>query len=57
MGLYTTIFMGMMPLGAIFLGSMAEYAGEANAAFLSAAAAFLVACFVWFFVPTIRTLE
>jgi MFS family permease len=57
MGVYSTVFMGSIPLGAIFLGTMAEYAGEANAAFLSAAAAFLVACLVWFFVPKIRTLE
>ena len=57
MGVYSTVFMGSIPLGAIFLGTMAEYAGEANAAFLSSAAAFLVACLVWVFVPKIRTLE
>jgi len=57
MGVYSTVFMGSIPLGAIFLGIMAEYAGEANAAFFSAAAAFLVACLVWFLVPKIRALE
>ena len=57
MGVYSTIFMGSMPLGALFLGIIAEHAGEAEAALLSAAAAFLIAIIVWFFVPKIRALE
>jgi MFS family permease len=57
MGVYSTIFMGSIPLGAILLGTIAEYAGEAKAALLSAAAAFIVACLVVIFVPKIRMLE
>jgi len=57
MGVYSTVFMGSIPLGAIILGTIAEYAGEAEAALLSSAAAFIVAGLVWFLVPKIRTLE
>jgi MFS family permease len=57
MGVYSTIFMGSMPLGALFLGIIAEHAGESEAALLSAAAAFFIAVIVWFFVPKIRALE
>jgi predicted MFS family arabinose efflux permease len=57
MGVYSTIFMGSIPLGALILGVIAEHAGVAEAALLSATAAFVVACVVWFFVPKIRTLE
>jgi MFS family permease len=57
MGVYTTIFMGSMPLGALILGVIAEHAGEAEAALLSSAAAFCIAGLVMVFVPKIRTLE
>jgi MFS family permease len=56
MGVYTTIFMGSMPLGALLLGTIAEHAGEAHAALLSAAAAFFIACLVSFLIPKVRTL-
>jgi cyanate permease len=57
MGVYSTIFMGSMPLGALFLGVIAEHAGEAEAALLSSAAAFCIAGLVWVLVPKMRTLE
>jgi MFS family permease len=57
MGVYTTIFMGSMPLGALLLGTIAEHTGEAEAALLSSAAAFCVAGLIWFFVPKLRILE
>jgi MFS family permease len=57
MGVYTTIFMGSMPLGALLLGTIAEHAGEAEAALLSSAAAFCIAGLVWILIPKIRTLE
>jgi MFS family permease len=57
MGVYTTIFMGSMPLGALLLGTIAEHAGEAEAALLSSAAAFCIAGLVWVLIPKIRTLE
>jgi MFS family permease len=57
MGVYTTVFMGSMPLGALLLGTIAEHAGEAEAALLSAGAAFFIACLVWFLIPKVRMLE
>ncbi len=57
MGVYSTIFMGSMPLGALFLGTVAAQAGETRAALLSAAAAFLISLVIWFFVPKLRTQE
>ncbi len=57
MGVYSTIFMGSMPLGALILGIIAEHAGEAEAALLSSIAAFCIACLVWFFVPKLRLIE
>ena len=57
MGLYTAIFMGSMPFGALLLGTIAEHAGEAEAALISAGAAFFIACLVWFLIPKLRVLE
>jgi MFS family permease len=57
MGVYSTVFMGSMPLGALFLGVVAEHAGEAEAALIGSAAAFCIAGLVWFFVPKLRSLE
>ena len=57
MGVYSTIFMGSMPLGALLLGTIAEHAGEAEAALLSSAAAFCIAGLIWFFIPKIRSLK
>jgi MFS family permease len=57
MGVYSTVFMGSIPLGALFLGTIAEHAGEAEAALLSSGAAFCIAGLVWFLVPKMRTLK
>ncbi|RPI06290.1 MAG: MFS transporter [Ignavibacteriae bacterium] len=57
MGVYSTIFMGSIPIGSILLGTMAEQIGEAPAAFISAAAAFIFAGAVWLFGPNIRSLD
>ena len=47
----------MMPLGALLLGTIAEHAGEAEAALLSAGVAFFIASLVWFLIPKVRALE
>jgi MFS family permease len=57
MGVYTTVFMGSMPLGALLLGTIAEHAGEAEAALLSAGVALVIACLVWIYIPKVRALE
>jgi MFS family permease len=57
MGVYGTIFMGSMPLGALFLGIVAEQAGEIRAVLLSAVAAFSISLLIWFSVPKLRVQE
>ena len=57
MGVYTTVFMGSMPLGALLLGTIAEHAGVAEAALISAGVAFFIACLVWLLIPKVRALE
>jgi len=57
MGVYSTVFMGSMPVGAILLGTIAEHAGEAEAALISAGAAFLIACLVRFLIPQVQAIE
>jgi MFS family permease len=57
MGVYSTVFMGSMPLGALLLGVIAEHAGEAEAALLSSAAALCIAGIVWVLIPKLRSLE
>jgi MFS family permease len=57
MGVYSTIFMGSIPLGAIIIGTLAEYAGEAEAVLSSASAAMIISAIVWMLVPKIRSLE
>ena len=57
MGVYTTIFMGSMPLGALLLGTIAEHAGESEAVLISAGIAFFIACLVWFLIPKVRAIE
>lgn len=57
MGVYSTVFMGSMPIGAILLGSVAEYAGEINAVFISSLSALCIAGCVRFLVPEIRKIK
>jgi MFS family permease len=57
MGVYSTIFIGSMPLGALFLGTIAEHAGEAEAAWISSAIALTITLSIMFFVPKVRTIK
>jgi MFS family permease len=57
MGVFTFIFFGGMPVGALLLGSLAEHVGEQLAVALSAACALAVAVFVRYRIPMLRTVE
>jgi MFS family permease len=57
MGVYSTIFMGSIPLGSLILGVAAEHTSEIIAALISSASAFLIAALVWFYVPNLRKME
>jgi MFS family permease len=54
MGSYTWIFFGFMPLGALWVGSIADRFGEPEAVILNAVLAFLFAITVWFLFPKLR---
>jgi apolipoprotein N-acyltransferase len=54
MGSYTWIFFGFMPLGALWVGTVAEHLGEPEAVMLNAVLAFAFAVSVWFLFPRLR---
>ena len=54
MGSYTWIFFGFMPLGALWVGTVAEHLGEPEAVVLNAVLAFTFAVSVWFLFPKLR---
>jgi MFS family permease len=54
MGAYTWIFFGVMPLGALWLGTIADNFGEPEAVVLNSLLAFFFAIAVWVFFPRLR---
>jgi MFS family permease len=57
MGIYTFIFFGVMPLGALWIGLVAQHAGERVAIEAAAVLSLLVAVGVRLFAPRVRALE
>lgn len=57
MGIYTLMFFGGMPLGALLIGSLAEKTSEPAAVVINAAVVLLVAAVVWLRLPYIRALR
>jgi MFS family permease len=57
MGVYTLTFFGLMPVGALWIGLVAQYAGEPQAVMAAAVLSFLVAGAVWLYAPRVRALE
>jgi MFS family permease len=57
MSVYSTVFFGSMPIGALMYGSLAERFGEVHAILFSGGCLTLIALSVWIFAPTIRSLE
>jgi MFS family permease len=54
MGAYTWIFFGFMPLGALWVGTLAEHFGEPAVVVINATAALFFAGMVWMFAPRLR---
>jgi MFS family permease len=54
MGIYTFIFFGMMPIGALLMGSLAEKFGEPEAVIIGSIITFISAIAVFFTVPRLR---
>ena len=57
MSIYSLTFFGSMPIGALWVGAVAERVGEPSAVVVSAAIALGCAALIWVFVPKLRALE
>lgn len=57
MGLYSLMFMGGGPIGALMIGLIADRFGEPPTAMFYAAMVLVFAVFIWFFRPEIRRLR
>lgn len=57
MGLYSLMFMGGGPVGALLIGLVAEGAGEMLTVLMCVVMLFLFAFFIWFFRPEIRGMK
>jgi MFS family permease len=57
MAVYTLTFFGSMPLGALWIGVIAQRVGEPNAIMLAALAPLGVAGLLWALAPKVRALE
>jgi len=56
MGFYMFMFFGAMPIGGLLSGKLAEHIGAPFTLELFALIVLGVACILWFFAPTLRTL-
>ncbi len=54
MGVYTLTFFGCMPIGAVWIGTIAEHLGEPAAVIINAAVALVFALVLWFRAPRLR---
>ncbi len=57
MGIYSLVFMGMLPVGGLLAGAVAECVGEPLTVALGAALTLALAVLLWVFVPRLRALE
>ncbi len=57
MGVYTLTFFGLLPIGSLLMGILAEHLGEAEAIMICAVITMGVSIFIFFLVPSIRKLE
>lgn len=54
MGIYTMIFMGFMPIGALIIGTLADKFGEVTSVRINAVVLLVVAGALYYFVPQMR---
>jgi predicted MFS family arabinose efflux permease len=57
MGIYTLVFFGSMPLGALFAGIVADRLGEPLTVMISSGFLLICAVLTWVFIPAIRRQE
>ena len=56
MGVYTASFFGLMPIGALIMGTLAEHFGSMAAVITGASIAIFTASLIFFFVPAVQRL-
>ncbi len=57
MGIYSMVFFGIMPLGALWIGAVAERVSEPAAVFIGSCITLAYALLVWFLAPQMRRLK
>jgi MFS family permease len=57
MGVYTLTFFGLIPIGSLLMGTMAEHLGEAETILICSIVTLTVSLIVFFFVPSIKKLK
>jgi MFS family permease len=57
MGIYSLVFFGLMPIGGLLAGAVADSIGEQPTIILSAVILLAVAVLVWALLPQVRKLE
>ena len=57
MGVYTLTFFGLLPIGALLMGMLAEHLGEAEAVLICSVITLVISLLVYFLVPSIKKLK
>lgn len=57
MGVYTLTFFGLLPIGALLMGTLAEHLGEAEAILICSVITLTIALSIFFFAPSIKKLK
>ncbi len=57
MGVYTLTFFGLLPIGALLMGTLAEHLGEAESILICSIITLSVALSIFFFAPSIKRLK
>jgi MFS family permease len=57
MGIYALTFFGLMPIGALWIGAVAQHIGAPNAIIIASLISLGFASLVWTFVPKLRALQ
>ncbi|MEO8514298.1 MAG: MFS transporter [Ignavibacteria bacterium] len=57
MGVYTLTFFGLLPIGALLMGMLAEHLGEAEAILICSLITFVISVLIFLLVPSIKRLK
>ncbi len=57
MGIYTLTFFGLLPIGSLLMGTLAEHFGESEAILVSSVVTFVIAVLIFLLAPSIKKLK